>query len=161
MIREDKIKLAIEKGFTYNPETGNIYGVRGNLMKLKQIGGYIELTIRVEKKNYRFFGHHFAWYYTYGCMPDKYIDHINGVRDDNRISNLRDVSLQHNNWNQIKAKGYYWNKRNQKWQAQIRIDGKHIHLGLFDTEIEAHKSYLDSKKIYHMIPRKQYTVNDE
>lgn len=150
MTTEDKIKLAIEKGMTYDPITGNIYGIYGKLITTRQ-KGYIHSSIKLEKKQYKFSGHTFAWYYTYGKMPKNHIDHINGVKDDNRISNLRDVTHQHNQWNQTKAKGYTWRKQNQKWQSQIKVDGKVISLGCFDTESEARQSYLDAKKIYHQI----------
>jgi len=148
MTKEKIIKLAIERGMTYNPETGSIYGIYGKLIKRKK-SGYIRVGVRFENKIYQFRGHIFAWYYTYGKMPDNQIDHINGVRDDNRISNLRDVTNQENQWNRTKTKGYYW--YNQKWLSKIKVDGKIIYLGLFNTESEARQAYIDAKKIYHII----------
>ncbi len=150
MNTEDKIKLAIERGMTYNPITGNIYGVRGNLITTRHTSGYIFPGIRFEKKQYRFLGHTFAWYYTYGKMPNKCIDHINRIKDDNRISNLRDITYQQNSFN-TKSKGYCWHNKAKKWISQIKVDGKLIYLGLFDTEIEAHQSYLEAKKLHHAI----------
>jgi hypothetical protein len=151
MNKEQIINLAIEKGFTYNPMTGNIYGVKGKLITSRNAEGYIFPGVLLEKKFYKFLGHTFAWYVTYNKMPDNQIDHINGVRDDNRISNLRDVTIQHNQWNQTKAKGCSWHKRDKKWKSQIGVDGKQIHLGYFDTEIEARQAYLDAKKQHHSI----------
>jgi hypothetical protein len=151
MNTEDKIKLAIEKGFTYDPSTGNIYGSSGKLIINKSGRGYIYPTIWFERKIHQFFGHTFAWYVTYGKMPDSQIDHINGIKDDNRISNLRDVTNQQNHFNKTKSKGYYWREDSKKWQSQIGIDGKTIYLGSFYTEEEAHQSYLDAKKLYHII----------
>ena len=76
--------------------------------------------------------HHGAW-------PKKGIDHINGITDDNRISNLRDVSQSDNMRNMTTPCrntsgriGVYWFARDCKWQAQIRADGKTKHLGYFD-----------------------------
>jgi hypothetical protein len=54
--------------------------------------GYIH--IRVDGKNYQ--EHRLAWLYVHGKFPDNCIDHINGIKDDNRISNLRDVTTQEN-----------------------------------------------------------------
>jgi hypothetical protein len=148
---EDKIKLAIERGMTYDPITGNIYGSSGKLITSKCKKGYIYPGVWFENKTYRFFAHIFAWYVTYSKMPDNQIDHINGVRDDNRIINLRDVTNQQNQQNQTKAKGYYWVEHMKKWRAMIGVDEKRIHLGYFDTEEEARQAYLDAKKIYHII----------
>ena len=79
------------------------------------------------------------------------VDHINGVRHDNRLENLRLVTCQQNNFNRTKAKGYCWHKQHHKWQTQIRIDGKDQHIGLFDTEEAAHNAYLKAKERLHII----------
>jgi hypothetical protein len=79
------------------------------------------------------------------------LDHINGIRHDNRLENLRLVNNQQNHFNRTKVKGYYWNKRARKWHARIMIDGKKAHLGLFDTEEEAHAAYLEAKERLHII----------
>ena len=82
------------------------------------------------------------------------VDHINGIRHDNRLENLRLVNNQQNQWNRTKTKGDYLNKRDRKWSAQIAIDGKKIHIGYFDSEEEAHNSYLEAKSRLHIIPQK-------
>ena len=79
------------------------------------------------------------------------IDHINGVRDDNQIENLRVVTSQENNFNNTKARGYYWNKRDKKWTAQIAVNRKKKFLGYFDKEEEAHQAYLKAKEKLHII----------
>jgi hypothetical protein len=83
--------------------------------------------------------------------PKDQIDHIDGNRSNNSIDNLRIVNNQQNQWNQIRAKGYYWVKRANKWQAQIILNGKKIYLGCYSTESEAHTAYLKAKLIYHKI----------
>jgi hypothetical protein len=80
---------------------------------------------------------------------DGVIDHINGIRTDNRIENLRLITVQQNNFN-TNAKGYSWNKHYKKFQSQIRINAKPIHLGYFPTEQEAHAAYLAAKAIHHV-----------
>jgi hypothetical protein len=79
------------------------------------------------------------------------VDHINGIRHDNRLENLRLVTHQQNQHNYTKAKGYHWNKRDCKWQAQIRLNGKNKHLGYFENKEDARNAYLNAKKIYHII----------
>ena len=79
------------------------------------------------------------------------IDHINGNKIDNCVDNLRIVSHQQNHFNHTKAKGCYWRKNKNKWQAQIGVNGKKIHLGYFLTETEAHQAYLSAKLIHHRI----------
>lgn len=78
-------------------------------------------------------------------------DHRDYNTLDNRESNLRIVTHQQNQWNHKNPKGYYWSKRCRKYQAQIRVNGKRVFLGYFDTTIEAHNVYLEAKKLYHKI----------
>lgn len=76
-------------------------------------------------------------------------DHKNHNPLDNRISNLRIVTYQQNQFNQKNPKGYRWHKVAKKYQARIRVNDKLIHLGLFCTSKEARKAYIKAKKIYH------------
>ena len=78
------------------------------------------------------------------------IDHINGNRLNNATDNLRIVTNQQNNWNQTKAKGYYWYEQTNKWKAQIQVNGKQIHIGYFEQEGDARQAYLDAKLLYHV-----------
>lgn len=79
------------------------------------------------------------------------VDHINGIRHDNRLSNLRVVTQQENQWNRTMAKGYTWIKRVNKWQSKIMLNNKTIYLGLYTTETDARSAYLAAKKVYHII----------
>ena len=72
------------------------------------------------------------------------IDHINGVRTDNNVSNLRWATSQEQNRNKIKMggcsskyKGVSWEKKEQRWRSRIRLDGRLIQLGNYETEEEA------------------------
>ena len=78
------------------------------------------------------------------------IDHINRIRDDNKIENLRLVTHQENNFNRD-ARGYYWNKQKQKWMAYININGKMINLGNFDYKTDARLAHVTAKAKYHII----------
>jgi hypothetical protein len=79
------------------------------------------------------------------------IDHINGIKTDNRVENLRQATHQQNHWNRTKAKGYSWSNTAKKWRSNIMVNGKHIFLGYYDTEEEARNAYLTAKEIHHVI----------
>jgi hypothetical protein len=81
----------------------------------------------------------------------QHIDHINGIRDDNKLENLRIVSNQQNHWNMTKAKGYSWCKQMKKFRTRIHIDKKEILIGYYNTKEEARQAYLDAKQIYYVI----------
>jgi hypothetical protein len=83
-------------------------------------------------------------------------DHINRNKLDNRRENLRESTILENNLNSIKHKlgkyqGYTYLKSRNKWQAQIKINGKQKYLGIFKTEEEAHNRYLQELKILNKI----------
>jgi hypothetical protein len=78
-------------------------------------------------------------------------DHINHIRNDNRVENLRVLTKQKNTFNKTNTKGYTWHIRQKKWQPQITLNGKTIHLGCYDTEEDARNAYLRAKEQYHII----------
>jgi hypothetical protein len=75
------------------------------------------------------------------------LDHINGVKDDNRPSNLRPVTDANNRCNSGSREGtsrycgVSWCKRLEKWKVQITLDYKQRHLGYFHDEEEAARAY--------------------
>lgn len=151
MTREEKCKLAIERGYTYDPETGLVYNKYGKIVNyINNNNGYIYISLTVDRKTKNLASHQFAWYCVHKECVEQ-LDHINGVKTDNRICNLRAVTNQQNQWNRIKAKGYSWFKRDSKWRAAIKINKKDIYLGCFNTEEEARQAYLNAKEIYHVI----------
>jgi len=115
---------------------------------LDKANGYMRITIN--KKSYSV--HRVIWIYHNGSIDDSLcIDHINRARNDNNIENLRLVTQQENTWNMANVKGYHWNKRNKKWQTQIKANGSSKHIGYFDNEQEAHQAYLNAKQELHII----------
>ena len=88
--------------------------------------------------------HRVIWAIETGSWPSDQIDHINGVRDDNCIDNLRSVSQSENLRNQkigvsntSGVIGVSWHPTCLKWRAQIRVAGVAKHLGLFLSKREA------------------------
>jgi hypothetical protein len=133
----------------YDKDTGlftwviNKSGIRGLIAGSIDFKGY--RIIGINNKRYR--SHRLAWLYVYGKLPMGIIDHINGIVDDNRIENLRDVTSRINNQNTKshrsgKLVGCSWAKHTNRWMARIKTNGKTKYLGYYDTELEAHKAYL-------------------
>ena len=150
----------IQETLRYDPDTGNLIWKldRGRRVKAGSIAGaahcagYVQL--RLQGKNY--LAHRIAFLLMTGKWPEHQVDHINGVKDDNRWSNLRDVTNTVNSQNQRKPRpgnktGLLGvsSKPKGKFQAQIKIDGKIKYLGLFDSADKAHDAYLLAKRELH------------
>ena len=134
--------------FVYDRETGIIKwrkrtrGRRANpVVGSSESNGYIR--IKFEGKKY--LAHRIAMLLAYGFYGDGLeIDHINHVRDDNRLVNLRFVTRSDNNRNKSRssknasgATGVFYCKDARKYRAQITVDRVITHLGYFDTLEEA------------------------
>jgi len=98
--------------------------------------GYVR--IKILGRSYR--AHRLAWLIVYGSFPPDQIDHINGVKHDNRIINLRAVTPAENNRNRafdIRNKsghiGISYNKKTNRWLARIGGNHKRVNLGSFDN----------------------------
>ena len=151
MTKIEILKEFKNRGYTYNPETGDLIGTSGKLITSKCGQNYIRCAISINGKYYQMNGHVIAWYLFHGENPN-IIDHIDGNGINNKISNLRNVNVQINTWNCYREfKGYCWDNQRNKWKSNIRFNNKPIYLGHFDTEQEAHQAYLNAKEIYHKI----------
>ena len=148
-------ELFKNKGFTFNPQTGDILTITNKISNSLK-NGYKSSSIKdLNGKVKTLYSHQLAWYLYYGEIIEKgyVIDHINRNTIDNRICNLRKISKQQNHFN-TSNKGYNLVKNGfykGKYRSRIMIDYKNIELGYFNTEEEAQQAYLDAKKIYHNI----------
>lgn len=131
---------------SYDPETGHLKWLKRTSHRINigdvagaPIGnGYIMLGA---DKN-RIYAHRAAWALHTGSWPNGHIDHINGDRQDNRISNLRDVTRSVNIHNQHRKKISSTGKRNVlarsgKFVARCQIDGKYYWIGTYPTPEKA------------------------
>lgn len=131
------------------------------------IAGFIErfgyVVIKINRRKYR--AHRLAWLLTYGSWPKEHIDHINGVRHDNRIENLREANdLQNaaNSGNRIKRLGQprcvY--KHCRKWKAVIRHNKKLHYIGVFSTPELASIAYEEkSRELFGSFKRETANEN--
>lgn len=146
-LTQERLKSLLQ----YNQDTGEFTWLvsAGRVMAGKKAGclirdGYI--NIRVDSIIYR--AHRLAWFYITGSWPQNDIDHINGVRNDNRLCNLRPATRSQNLANmRLTAKntsgfkGASFFPRLGCWKSRIRHKGKQITIGYFATPEEAHAAY--------------------
>jgi hypothetical protein len=105
--------------------------------------GYILISVDCV----RYKAHRLAWLHVYGEWPTKEIDHINLIRDDNRIVNLRQANPSEQTINSRRrsdnTSGFRGVKRHSdgRWEAAITYERKHIYLGLHDTAEQASAAY--------------------
>lgn len=157
----DQIDPALlRKLLRYDPETGKLFWLRRTaeidprcnhfnaqfagkeaLYGSSSSSGYRQGAIF----NRQYLAHRVIWALVYGEWPTC-IDHINGVRTDNRLSNLRSVTKRENALNQRRrAKsssnviGVYWVSHANKWRAEIKESSRRVHLGYF-TKLEDAKA---------------------
>jgi len=135
----------IKKMFDYNPVTGILswrispcprivtLGIEAG--SIRKDSGYRQ--VKIHYANY--FVHRIIFLWMEGCVPDQ-VDHSNHIRNDNRWTNLQ-ASTHANNMRNLSLTtrntsghvGVTWHKRANKWQSHIKINNKHIHLGLFNN----------------------------
>lgn len=115
------------------------------------LNGY--LTTTLGKK--RYLVHRIVWCMFHGRWPTAQLDHINGIRNDNRIENLRECTNTENNRavgikknNTSGYKGVTFNKASGKFYAYIRVDYKRIHLGVWESPTDAAKAYNEAALKY-------------
>ncbi len=154
---KEALTLALE-ALDYNSDTGQIFWrkSRGTKKAGSEAGavnckGYV--CIMLGGKGYQ--AHRLAWLLHHKEMPSQDIDHINGIKTDNRISNLRLVTVRQNQYNQRKPRidnksGYLGvTVYKDKWMASIKINSKTKHLGYFSTPEQASEAYKKAKRKHH------------
>lgn len=132
----------------YDPETGVFTrkAKTSNRIKAGDIMGCVDsngyLTASIMYRLYRL--HRLAFLYMEGCLPPAHVDHINGIRHDNRWANLRHATDSVNRKNSCRSTantsgvvGVSWDSRRSKWEAYIKADKRHHHLGRYSELADA------------------------
>ena len=143
--------------FDYDPDTGRLtWMVRASRRsKIGDVAGSLETQgyrqVKFKGKEYKV--HRVIWLITYGAWPEKGIDHINGIRDDNRLINLREANQSENSQNRkaysntgvsgvtLTKKGYY--------RAKLIINGRRVLGTTFKNFEAAVAAVTEAKKKYH------------
>ena len=155
--KHDISQETLREYFAYDPATGH-------LTWIKKAGKRVNLTHRagslIPKSGYRsinfkgrsFPEHHLIWCWYYGFWPKSQLDHINHVRSDNRIENLREVTVAENAQNRRRREntrvgeaGIWFNKRTGKYVAEISMNCKRVFRKSFtdiDEAVSARKAKL-------------------
>ena len=129
----------LQEKYTYVPKTGLLYHNKlGRVVGTKSKFG---MYFTHKKQTFRV--HRVAWKMVTGKDPVETIDHINRDPLDNRWVNLREATRAQQCCNRTRASEYLKgaSRNRDKWVAQIHNGGKKIHIGSFDTEMEAHLAY--------------------
>jgi len=141
---------SLRKLYWYNPVTGEMISRRTN-----RSTGWVEDGYRfIELKGKQYRIHRLIWMYLHNRWPVEMIDHINGIKLDNRLCNLREVTAKQNaeNRNNVQAisglKGVFPAPRG-RWKAAIGHEGQVIYLGTYDTKEKAYEIYCKAVQIFH------------
>ena len=146
--------LGAKSLFNYNSDTGILTYAKtghrrfGKVVGIKDKEGYIRISV----SGIQYKVHRIIWLMAYGVWPKNEIDHINGIRDDNRLSNLRGATRLQNARNRKSSyamKGITFYRDKQKFAGRIRYENKVIHLGYFDCPAAAHFAYIVAATKYH------------
>ncbi len=152
--------------YDYNQETGEfIYrcnrgkrGKKGTVAGARRKDGYIGITLGPEDGKKVYLAHQLAWYYVYGTTTQ--IDHINHIRTDNKIKNLRPATALQNGANnkgvdlstkkyKLPRGVYYDFSKSKKPFAAIRVYRRLRNIGYFETVEEAQIAYIETSLWIH------------
>ena len=136
----------------YNPIAGDFFwkvSLSSNI-KAGQVAGYktVQDYIVIKISGKKYFAHRLAWLHAHGNFPEDQIDHINHVKDDNSLKNLRACSRSENFANRKKQqnntsgyKGVVWDKEKRKWRARIGHGRKLFYIGRYKDIKDAAVAY--------------------
>ena len=95
----------LKNNYEYDAGHGTLVNVKTRRMNRGHLtGGYLMFRLSMNGKIYEFLFHRAIWAHCYGRLPTGQLDHVNGIKTDNRIENLREVTASENKQNVL----YHW-----------------------------------------------------
>lgn len=134
--------------FTWKSKPARNIVVGSEAGNIRPYDGYI--VIKYQSTPY--YAHRLAFAFANGRWPEADIDHINGDRQDNRPSNLREcINGLSNNQNrkETDCSGVFFDSRRGTYNARIYHNGKLVHLGCYKSSEEARDAYVEYKSAHH------------
>ena len=159
MAKQELTQERLKELLNYDSETGIFIWLerRGSTPKGSRAGaantnGHIKIVVM----GVAYLAHRLVWLYHSGMWPANEIDHVNGVRDDNRRCNLRECTHAENMQNRRTPSnnksghiGVSWSSAAGKWAARIQSSGKTYNIGVFSSVEDAASAYREAKAIMH------------
>ena len=149
----------LQSQLNYDPETGIFTWKisKSGIKKINQVAGNTDQKgyrrIKINQIIYK--EHRLAWLYVYGEFPKIQIDHINRIKTDNRICNLREATTSQNGFNKELNKrnksgfrNVSWDKHHKKWKVTLRCNKKEIFIGTFKDIDLANKAAIEARIKY-------------
>ena len=150
-MRENEKSLTqeeLKRQLSYDPQTGEFRRLVANsgVVKVGDLAGTFHRRgyVRIAVHRVIYSAHRLAFLYMTGRFPPNQIDHVDGVKSNNRWCNLRCVSGSENMKNRriycnnkSGTMGVFWDEETRKWIAQIRIEGRQVKLGYYSDKDEA------------------------
>lgn len=149
----------IRELFTYSFVEGALYWNKRLSPKssLNTAAGFTDFegyrVIGIDRVNYR--RHRLVWAYFNGDPGSYEIDHVNRIKGDDRLENLRLATRRENSYNTIYSgnksgfPGVCWHKRDKRWRVSIKNKGVNCHIGYFTDFDEAKAAYLEASLALH------------
>ena len=143
----------LKQMFTYHQDGTLFYNKNGKKV-IANPSKYNNYTyVNIDRKPVKF--HRIVYLYCHGYLPDC-IDHINGIRHDNRIENLRPSTKQENCLNRTKSKNntsgfknVSWSKVGKKWTVQLKANNKYTNFGYYEDIELADLVAQEARNLYH------------
>lgn len=158
--KSDITQALVKEYLDYDPQTGELIWIkkpskRANLRT--RAGSLVSTTgyrsIALFGKSYP--EHHVVWLWYHGYWPKQQLDHIDHIRNNNRISNLREVTVGENARNRTRRQntrtdeaGIWFNRISKRYVAEITKDGKKVYQASF-VDIEDAITARKAKLIEH------------